>query len=108
MESNMSETANLIGIGMSLGFILGCVTFIAITSLPVRFKDIFYRWREAGEVVEWWHGRAYYDVMMNRHLMVIIPFNWIINWIAWLNHKWCVARCRESWIDKKVQEMRQQ
>ena len=56
-------------------------------------------------VTQWHHGRAYTDFTRREVVMVIYPLHYVVNFIWWLNWKWCDHRMKPSWIDrKKAQE----
>ena len=75
------------------GGLIGCLNRL------VRF---FYERVPECCVTQWHHGRAYADFARREAVMVIYPLHYVVNFIWWLNWKWCDHRMKPSWIDKKL------
>lgn len=73
-----------------------------------RFIRFFYERVPAYCTTKKWHGRAYYDLLRNRNVMVLYPFHWVVNFFWWANLKWCMHRGKESWIDRMVRKYKEE
>ena len=65
-------------------------------------KNLFFQKVPRHEVPRWYQALAYHDPRIDRYIMVLYPFHWMVNLAWWLNLKWSKHRCKPSWIDKMM------
>jgi hypothetical protein len=70
----------------------------------MKTKTYFIRWGSEFCVPPWWMAASYRDCSRRQILFAIYGLHWLINFIWWLNFKWCRHVNKPSWIDRQLQK----
>ena len=68
----------------------------------IDLHSLFYQRIREGIRPPYWMKVAYHDFSSRERVFVAFPFNFLVQFVWWMNLQWCIFRGAPTWLDKAI------